>query len=227
VTDLPPWADGPFELIVHAEMHLRNGDDFDRRIALISFDNSIEVSITTYLTLHPLQRSGREYATGDVQKWSRNYHSKIEFFFDHEMPARGLNIIIDKAHVIWFHACRNEQYHGGTPAIPSQKVLTSVRKSALWIFSALFDVPDVEAVLETRVGELMGHALLPKRDDGLDRLIDETYGIVELAGQRYYTSELLYSSDASLYRETGLGLEAGRAEQQQGHASAADEDEDV
>jgi hypothetical protein len=53
MNNLPPWADGPFELIVHAEMHLRKGEDFDRRIALISFDNSIEVSITTYLTLHP------------------------------------------------------------------------------------------------------------------------------------------------------------------------------
>jgi hypothetical protein len=51
VISLPPWANGPFELLVHAEGHLRNGDDFDRRIALISFDNAIEVAITTYLTL--------------------------------------------------------------------------------------------------------------------------------------------------------------------------------
>ena len=30
---LTPWALGPFELLVHAEMHFRDGDDFDRRIA--------------------------------------------------------------------------------------------------------------------------------------------------------------------------------------------------
>jgi hypothetical protein len=53
---LPPWAEGPFELIVHGEMHLRSGQEFDRRMALISFDNSIEVSIHTYLGLHPIQR---------------------------------------------------------------------------------------------------------------------------------------------------------------------------
>ena len=35
---LAPWANGPFELLIHAEGHLLNGDDFDRRIALISFD---------------------------------------------------------------------------------------------------------------------------------------------------------------------------------------------
>ena len=36
MSSLPPWAKGPFELIVHAESHLRGADDFDRRIALIS-----------------------------------------------------------------------------------------------------------------------------------------------------------------------------------------------
>ncbi len=56
---LPPWANGPFELIVHAESHRRNGDDFDRRIALITFDDAIEVSVTTYISLHPIQRGNR------------------------------------------------------------------------------------------------------------------------------------------------------------------------
>ena len=35
----------------HAEIHYRKGSDYDRRLALISFDNSIEVSIATYLSL--------------------------------------------------------------------------------------------------------------------------------------------------------------------------------
>jgi hypothetical protein len=61
MSNLQPWAIGPFELILHAEGHLRNGDDFDRSIALISFDNSIEVSISTYLSLHPLLRGNRNY----------------------------------------------------------------------------------------------------------------------------------------------------------------------
>ncbi len=70
---LPLWANGPFELLVHAEGHLRRGDDFDRRIALISFDNAIEVSIATYLTLHPIHRGNRSYANVDVEKWLSNY----------------------------------------------------------------------------------------------------------------------------------------------------------
>ena len=35
---LTPWAHGPFEIILHAEMHYRDGDDLDRRIAIVGFD---------------------------------------------------------------------------------------------------------------------------------------------------------------------------------------------
>jgi hypothetical protein len=72
---LPSWAYGPFELLIHAEGHLRGGDDFDRRIALITFDDAIEVAIATYLTLNPIQRGNRAYPKSDVEKWMNNYHT--------------------------------------------------------------------------------------------------------------------------------------------------------
>ena len=46
MTGIKPWAVGPFEMLYHAETHFLKGEDFDRRIALISFDNAIEVAIT-------------------------------------------------------------------------------------------------------------------------------------------------------------------------------------
>lgn len=64
---LKPWAWGPFEVLLHAELHYRVGEDFDRRIAMIGFDNAIEVAITTYLTLHPMQRGNRTYPKADVE----------------------------------------------------------------------------------------------------------------------------------------------------------------
>ncbi|WDT79485.1 MAG: hypothetical protein MPW14_20465 [Candidatus Manganitrophus sp.] len=73
---LTPWALGPFEIILHAEMHYRNGEDFDRRIAVVGFDNAIEVAIHTYLSLHPIQRQNRTYPKGDVEKWLDNFHTK-------------------------------------------------------------------------------------------------------------------------------------------------------
>lgn len=41
MNSLPPWAIGPFELLVHAEEYRLRGEDFDRRIALISLNNVI------------------------------------------------------------------------------------------------------------------------------------------------------------------------------------------
>jgi len=49
MSTLTPWALGPFEIILHAEMHYRDGDDLDRRIAIVGFDNAIELAIHTYL----------------------------------------------------------------------------------------------------------------------------------------------------------------------------------
>jgi hypothetical protein len=46
-----PWAQGPKELIQHAVDHLAIGGDFDRRIAMISIDNAVELMLKTYLEL--------------------------------------------------------------------------------------------------------------------------------------------------------------------------------
>lgn len=115
---LPPWAEGPFELIFHAELHFRAGEDFDRRIAMIGFDNAIEVAITTYLSLHPMHRGGRTYADANVQQWLRNYHTRIEFFVA-ECGRRTLAVMIETGHIIWYHQIRNEQYHRGGNSTPT------------------------------------------------------------------------------------------------------------
>jgi len=120
VTTLKAWAEGPFELILHAELHLQGRNDFDRRIALISFDNSIEVSVTTYLSLDPVQRQNRRYQRIDVDKWLANYHSKLDFFF-HEITERTVVVSFDKGEVIWCHKARNDQYHSGGPSIPRER----------------------------------------------------------------------------------------------------------
>jgi hypothetical protein len=49
-----PWTDGSRELIQHTIDHLALGGDFDRRIAMISVDNAVELTLwpaTACLTL--------------------------------------------------------------------------------------------------------------------------------------------------------------------------------
>ena len=201
---LHPWAQGPFELIVHAEEHLLNGDDFDRRIALISFDNAIEVAISTYLSLNPIQRGGKTYKRDDVENWLDNYHTKLDFW-DKELLERKLLCLVERSHIIWAHDHRNEQYHGGKKGTPEKQVLEIVRKAALWIMSVLYDIPDIERILaETIASKLPPTPVQP--DKKYDRAIDNFYGMVEVAGQSFYTSEILFVVDDIAYREIGLSL---------------------
>lgn len=201
---LPPWANGPFELLVHAEGHLIDGEDFDRRIALISFDDAIEVAITTYITLNPIQRGNRTYPKVDVEKWQYNYHSKLDFL-EQELISRGLAWEVERSHIVWAHDHRNEQYHGGQKGTPEKTVLGLTRKAALWIFSLLFDAPDAEQ----RLAQALASSLPPtppQPDPTFDRAIDREYGMVEVCDQTYHASELLFSVDYAAYREAGARL---------------------
>lgn len=204
MTELKPWAKGPFELILHAEIHLRKGDDYDRRLALISFDNSVEVAITTYLSLNPIQRGGKEYSREDVRKWLVNYHTKIDFFMK-ELEECSLPEKIEKSVIIWYHDHRNEQYHSGTRGVPGTDDLEGIRETALWVFSVLYDVPDIETVLDEAIKDKEANPF-PERDDKLDRLIDSEYGTVDLAGQPYYVSEILHAVDPFSYQNIATEL---------------------
>lgn len=206
---LPPWANGPFELLVHAEGHLINGDDFDRRIALISFDNAIEVAITTYLTLNPIQRGNRSYHKTDVEKWLNNYHSKLDFL-ESELATRKLSWNVEKSHIIWCHDHRNEQYHGGQKGTPEKHVLLLICDAALWVFSVLYEIPDTEQRLEQAIMDEAPPAP-PEQDEAYNRAIDREYGMVNIGEQSYYMSEILFAVDDAAYREIG-GQLCGRGE---------------
>ena len=201
MNSLPPWTSGPFELIVHGERHLRGANDFDRRIALISFDNAIEVTIATYLTLNPIQRGGRSYKTDDVAQWMKNYHAKLDFL-EEELKCRKISWKVEKAYIIWTHDQRNEQYHGGHKGTPEITVLEIAKTAALWVFSVLFDITNVEEALDQAVFD-QSPPVPPSRERRFDLAIDEQYGIMEVAEQYYYVSELLFAVDYDAYTDLG------------------------
>lgn len=161
LASLEPWATRPFELITHGEVHYRRGDDYDRRLALVSFDNAVEVTISTYLTLKPMQRGGREYKRSDVEKWLRNYHTKLEFFLD-ENGSRGLPEHQSKEVIVWYHDQRNEIYHGGSSGVPEQRTLDGIRQSAFWVFSVLFETTSIEEIVEAELAKkAVGVSVIP------------------------------------------------------------------
>jgi hypothetical protein len=204
MSTLTPWALGPFEILLHAEGHYRGGEDFDRRIAIVGFDNAIEVAIHTFLTLHPIQRQGRTYPKGDVEKWLDNYHTKVDFFAA-EVKRRSLPELCDTAKFVWYHEVRNGQYHVGGATVPQARELDGIRDAAIWVFSVLFEVTDIDSLLESHLATRDTDDL-PKRNDIDDRLIDNEYGMVQLMGKSYYLSEVLHSFDPVLYSEAAADI---------------------
>ena len=203
---LKPWAYDPFEILLHAELHYRVGEDFDRRIAMIGFDNAIEVAITTYLGLHPIQRGNRQYPNADVERWRNYYHTTVDFFFQ-ECATRQVGIVGQRDEIVWYHEVRNGQYHVGGATVPQRRELDGVRAAALEVFAVLFEVADAEAQLDAHISA-MQQAPQPRTAEG-DRLIDDKYGLIDLCAQLEYSSELLYAVDANRYHETIRNLENG------------------
>ncbi|GHV90113.1 hypothetical protein AGMMS50268_06160 [Spirochaetia bacterium] len=150
--NLKPWTIKPFELLFHAEIHFVKSTDYDKRLALISFDNSIEVSISTYLSLHPSQRNGKNYAKKYVEEKLQNYHTKIDFFVERINELR-LPLHTERSEIIFYHEQRNNQYHGADSSAPSTMVLNKIREIAIWAFSVLFEIHNVENLLKDAINE--------------------------------------------------------------------------
>jgi hypothetical protein len=221
INPLKPWAYGPFEVLMHAELHYQQVEDMDRRIAMIGFDNAIEVAIATYLNLHPIQRGNRTYVRADVDAWLQNFHTKADFFFA-ECVLRSLTPSAKKDEIVWFHEVRNGQYHNGGAAIPQRRELDGVRAAAIEIFGVLFDQADVLTALAEHIAELSQPAPPPRLDEH-DRLIDNEYRMVDVCGQPAYVSDILYAMDATRYQEIALELRDARESRPPGRDQPEDE----
>lgn len=207
---LKPWTRAAFSLILHAEEHRIIGDDFDRSIAHISFDNANEVIIAIYLKLNPIQRKGKQYPKEDVRRWLTNFHTKLEFLVQ---EAQQRNYVLKKPidEIAYYHDIRNKQYHEGDSGIPVADDIYAIREAALDVFAMLFDIPDIEQVLDESIKEREAKDSDQKtRNDLLDKLLDFDEEAVIVAGIPYPTSDLLFATDYDAYRSYEALLEESR-----------------
>lgn len=153
---MKPWTTAAFDLLVHAELHRIDGRDFDRRTALIAYDNAIEISITTYLSLHPSQRGGLRLSRADTRKWLVNYFTKLEFLEYYVSSVLQEQMAIERDEILYFHRIRNDLYHGSSAHVPSLHDVTSIRAAALWIFTVLFKTDPEPLLRKTSTGRSAG-----------------------------------------------------------------------
>lgn len=130
------WASGAIELLRHADSHIHLETAFDRRIAFISIDNSVETLIRTFLALPP-SKSGIKVPRKDVDAVENSLPGLLSLLWQH---AGSRLTGIDEADIEHYHRIRNKLYHDGTGLSVDEQYLLAYRQIAVLLLKNLFSV---------------------------------------------------------------------------------------
>jgi hypothetical protein len=130
-----PWTDGLQELIQQAMDHLALGGDFDRRIAMISVDNSVELMIKTYLGLPERARGFKEPSRKELEIASESFPGLLDLlqnYATHKITGLSLDDIE------WYHRLRNQLYHSGNGFTVDVSKVETYLQLAISLFESPF-----------------------------------------------------------------------------------------
>ena len=146
------WASGALELLQHAYSHIEQKSAFDKRMAFISIDNCVEVSIRTFLAL-PHSISDVRISKSEIDAVGESF-PKLVALLKARAPDRlsGLDDIADIEH---YHRIRNILYHNGTGLSVDEEYLLAYKGIAEILIQNLFGItptrpestPSLEALI--------------------------------------------------------------------------------
>jgi hypothetical protein len=129
-----PWSSGPGEILQHGLALLRKDSDANRRLAMLSIDNSVELMIKTYLGL-PKRVTGLSISRAKYAEFSESFPrllDAIDEFASDKLTG------IDLGEIEWYHRLRNQLYHQGNGlTVELQKVVVYAELARL-LFKNLF-----------------------------------------------------------------------------------------
>lgn len=132
MTNKSHWANGSLELLNHGLNHIEQGKEFDLRIAMISIDNSVELSVKTYLSKN---RRSLNLGRKELQKSKRFFPQLLDLFANHNQ------IIIsneDLDAIEYYHSIRNNLYHEGAGINVQESIVRAYYTLAYDLISKLF-----------------------------------------------------------------------------------------
>ncbi len=150
-----PWTEGPRELLQHAADHLRADGDFDRRIAMISIDNAVELAVKTYLGLPRRARGTDGPGRRELEAASESFPDLLDLLHKH---AVGRLTGIDLGDVEWYHRLRNQLYHAGNGITVDRARVEAYFQIASALFENLFDTKlevDESDAINTATGRFL------------------------------------------------------------------------
>jgi uncharacterized protein YutE (UPF0331/DUF86 family) len=134
--DKKPWISGPGEILNHALTLLKNDSDVNRRLAMISIDNSIELMIKTFLGL-PKRVTNLNITRKEFEEASESFPRLLDTL---EKFASDRLEGIDLGEIEWYHRLRNQLYHQGNGLTVEKNKVQVYAELAKILFKNLFAV---------------------------------------------------------------------------------------
>ncbi len=148
-----PWASGPGEILQHGLSLLTKDSDVNRRLAMLSIDNSVELMIKTYLGL-PKRATKLSISRREYFEICESFTKLLDAL---EQYAADKVAGIDLAEIEWYHRLRNELYHQGNGLTVERNKVEVYAGLARLLFRNLFghDLQVVEDDSYATLGEFM------------------------------------------------------------------------
>lgn len=140
-----PWASGPAEILKHGLELLKKDSDTNRRLAMISIDNAVELTIKTYLGL-PQRVIGLKISRSEYQEFAEIFPKLLDAL--EKYASNKLNGI-DLGEIEWYHRLRNQLYHQGNGLTVERDKVEVYAELANVLFTNLFGTRLVESEDET------------------------------------------------------------------------------
>jgi hypothetical protein len=150
-----PWASGPGEILQHGLLLLREDSDKNRRLALLSIDNAVELMIKTYLSL-PRRVTGLNISRKEYAEISESFPRLLDAIEQHSSEKLSG---IDLGEIEWYHRLRNELYHQGNGLTVERNKVEVYAELAKILFKNLFGIEIDTSKNESPIQELMGKFL--------------------------------------------------------------------
>jgi hypothetical protein len=133
-TTLPPWASGPAEILNHGLELLTKDSDANRRLAMISIDNGVELIIKTYLGL-PKRVNGLNISRSEYQEFAESFPKLLDALDKYGTQKLGS---LDLGEIEWYHRLRNQLYHQGNGLTVERAKVEVYGQLAVALFESLF-----------------------------------------------------------------------------------------
>jgi hypothetical protein len=122
------------EILSHGVTLLTQDNDTNRRLAMLSIDNSVELMIKTYLGL-PQRVTGIQLSRKDHEEIGESFPRLLEAIHKY---AKDKMLDLDISEIEWYHRLRNELYHQGNGLTVEREKVVAYAEIAKELFRQLF-----------------------------------------------------------------------------------------